>query len=324
MSITLMSKAFKAWTETPAQKLVLLKLADYANDEGDSIYPSKVTVGKQCRLDRRTVQRIMGVFEETGLLIKVRERLGSPTQYRLDIDLLDRLMEFDGKGDAPRSKAKPVEGGAAADRMGRETAPPAASDHTHLRQDAAPTCGVRPPNPSEQPPEQPPVNHQDVEASFMEDGKVAVLDDVPAFAADWPVLHVSGGDYEIKEPYASSEEIRTGVIEWLTHRAADKKKGMPTVFAMQRNNCGWWDKYPVGAIEHAVNRAAGGKWIGIIEDIAREWKPNTGKDSSIKGSVQQSVQNMANMMEQRQAMIRAAAHQQPMQQLPQTVVTDGT
>lgn len=134
---------------------------------------------------------------------------------------------------------------------------------------------------------------------------------MPTWAADWPILHVADGDYEIKEPYASSADIRDGMIEWIKGRLENKmlqrkKKCMPTVFSMGRNSCGWWDKYPLEAVIHAVNQAAGERWQGIIEDVARNYKPEPGSGSSLTKTVLHRVQNMADTMEKRQAMIRQA------------------
>lgn len=306
MSIRLMSTAWEARTDTPAEKLVLLALADRADDEGNSVRPGKTSVATRCRLDRRTVQRIMVKFEESGLLVKVAERVGFPSIYRIDVQLLESLTKTES------------ERGAASDHtqtnVGRsETTGGAASDHTGVRRQATGGCGVRPPNTSVQPSLQPSDNHQDVQTTEILDADgvpIEVLPDVPAFAADWPVLHLLNGDFEIREPYASNDELRTGVIEWLLHRSLDKKIGLPTVFAMQRNNCGWWDRYPIGAIICAVNRAAGGKWRGIIEDVAREWRPSAGDTDAVVSSVRMKAQQMHNTMEQRQAMFRAASSQQ--------------
>jgi hypothetical protein len=46
--------------------LLLLALADRANDEGDDIWPSQKTLARKCRISVRTVHRLLGELEELG------------------------------------------------------------------------------------------------------------------------------------------------------------------------------------------------------------------------------------------------------------------
>lgn len=299
MSIRLMSQVWDIPTDTPAEKLILLALADRADDEGNNVRPAKGTIATRCCLDRRTVQRIMAKLEEQRVLVLVAERIGFPSVYRLDVRRLKQLA------DGPD---QPTEQGAAschtpAEGVRHHAAGGAATDHRGVRSDAAGGCGTTPPNTSEQPSEHPSDRQEgDLAAS------AAIV--VPDFAKDWPTLHVKDGDYEVREPYASCPELREAMIEWVKARKADKRKGMPTVYGLRVTNCGWWDKYPLAAVVHAVQRAAGGQWQGIIEDVAREWKPEPGSAASVNGkSVRHGVQTMVQTMEQRQQMIRAAAAQ---------------
>ena len=49
-------------------KIVLLKLADVADDDGQSIYMAQETIAKQCGCSVRTVKRIFKKYTDTGLL----------------------------------------------------------------------------------------------------------------------------------------------------------------------------------------------------------------------------------------------------------------
>ena len=49
-------------------KIVLLKLADVADDDGQSIYMAQDTIAKQCGCSVRTVKRIFKKYTDTGLL----------------------------------------------------------------------------------------------------------------------------------------------------------------------------------------------------------------------------------------------------------------
>ena len=54
MSMTLMVKALKTKVGNPLRKLVLLKLADNANDQGEC-WPSYQCIADQCEMSKRSV-----------------------------------------------------------------------------------------------------------------------------------------------------------------------------------------------------------------------------------------------------------------------------
>jgi hypothetical protein len=51
------------------ERLVLLALADCANDEGRECWPSVATLARKCRVDERTVQRVIRRLAEGGHLL---------------------------------------------------------------------------------------------------------------------------------------------------------------------------------------------------------------------------------------------------------------
>ncbi len=111
MSIRVISRVLPKRWGSPSRKIVAIKLADVANDDGTSIYPSIATVASEAELSERQVQRIMDEFREAGLLVVVRKGGGRnrPTEYRFDLAAIDRLPD-----------AKPVaEEGARAGKTGR-------------------------------------------------------------------------------------------------------------------------------------------------------------------------------------------------------------
>ena len=57
MSVRVMTMVWDAALGTPARKLDALKLADCANDRGESIYPSVSTIAAVTGLSTRTVRR---------------------------------------------------------------------------------------------------------------------------------------------------------------------------------------------------------------------------------------------------------------------------
>ena len=300
MSIRLMQAVMDAKTETPAEKLVLLIIANYADDDGSNVFPSKATIADKTGLDARTVQRICAKLVERKVLVVVQECPRRPTIYRLVVAALAPLETYRRAAGRPQKLPAPVQ---------NPTGP-----------SAKPT-GDTPPHPSDNHQDEPiPSDSAHVGEPPAEPAPASDLGDlepspalVPSWAADWPVLHVENGDYVVREPYASDPRIREGMLEWIGGRLRDKKKGMPTVYSLTHKNCGWWDKYPLDAVAHAVQHSASESWQGIIEDVARKWKPSPGTQASVS-SVRHSVQQMAQTMEDRQRMIREAGQRSNGQQ----------
>lgn len=91
MSIHLMSLVWEVKFPTQGQKLVMLRMADYANDDGDSVFPSNDEVARQCGLTKRGAQYIMRGFHNCGLMTVTAEGGGGPkmtNQRKIDVDLL--------------------------------------------------------------------------------------------------------------------------------------------------------------------------------------------------------------------------------------------
>ena len=84
-----MTWAFDTPCPTPSAKLVLLKLADHANDEGEC-WPSQGHIAADCGLTRETVNRQIKVLTEAGLL-RIEHRLNGtgqlPNRYFLRCDI---------------------------------------------------------------------------------------------------------------------------------------------------------------------------------------------------------------------------------------------
>lgn len=74
MSMELMVTAMKAPVGNPIRKLVLIKLADNANDRGEC-WPSYQHIADQCEIDRSTVRRHIKHLEQQGLL-RIENREG--------------------------------------------------------------------------------------------------------------------------------------------------------------------------------------------------------------------------------------------------------
>ncbi|EEW6237742.1 helix-turn-helix domain-containing protein [Escherichia coli] len=106
MSMNLMSKAMNIKVGNPLRKLVLIKLADNANDNGEC-WPSYQHVADQCEVSRSTVKSHIRALEEMGLLKREFRRKGELNQsnvFYLTLDNAQQIQpESGGAGAAPRT-----------------------------------------------------------------------------------------------------------------------------------------------------------------------------------------------------------------------------
>lgn len=82
-----------------AEKLVLLRLANYANDSGGSIYPAVRTVAHFCGISPRAVQYILKKLMADGLLLVVENEKGGrgrTRHYAIDLDRAGQLAGPEG------------------------------------------------------------------------------------------------------------------------------------------------------------------------------------------------------------------------------------
>ncbi|MCL8329301.1 helix-turn-helix domain-containing protein [Pseudomonas juntendi] len=116
MSMELMVKAMKTKVGNPLRKLVLIKLADNANDMGEC-WPSYQHVADQCEIARSTVKSHIRELEKAGLVRREYRRKGELNQSNLfHLNLDGGFSPAPGGGaadDLPRSGENP--GGAADD-----------------------------------------------------------------------------------------------------------------------------------------------------------------------------------------------------------------
>ncbi len=86
MSIKLMSAVWENGPEDKAELIVLLALADFANDAGDC-WPAMPTIGKKARMSERNARRVIRKLEDDGYIKTVPGggRYGC-SQYRINPD----------------------------------------------------------------------------------------------------------------------------------------------------------------------------------------------------------------------------------------------
>jgi len=86
------------------QKLVLLALADCANDEGLA-WPSIATLARKCGCDERTIQRNLRDIEKTGA-IRREEVKGKGCKYRFGPPAKRHPRQNDGAANRPKTPGK--------------------------------------------------------------------------------------------------------------------------------------------------------------------------------------------------------------------------
>ncbi|EAO9432186.1 helix-turn-helix domain-containing protein [Salmonella enterica subsp. enterica serovar Schwarzengrund] len=120
MSMNLMAKAMSIKVGNPLRKLVLIKLADNANDEGEC-WPSYQHIADQCEVSRSTVKSHIRALEDMGLLKREFRRKGELNQsnvFYLTLDNAQQIPPESGGAGADRGGAGADRGGAGADLGG--------------------------------------------------------------------------------------------------------------------------------------------------------------------------------------------------------------
>ena len=126
MSIRLMTLVWDIEFPSQSQKLIMLKLADYASDAGGSVFPATETMADKVGCDERTIQRALKAFRQCGLLHLVRAggmKPGATNEWQINIALLGWLagetvrlvghageLEIEGAipGDTPGNMSAPM------------------------------------------------------------------------------------------------------------------------------------------------------------------------------------------------------------------------
>jgi hypothetical protein len=103
MSIELLTQVWKYAEVTGSELLVLLALADYAHDDGTSIYPSVATIARKSRLSVDQARRVVHELIKDGYVELVEEggwngKTNRPNQYRILLEKLEGGYLQDARG----------------------------------------------------------------------------------------------------------------------------------------------------------------------------------------------------------------------------------
>ena len=94
MSIRMMTIVWDVPFPTSTQMLIALKLADYSNDHGTSIFPANETLASKARCSESTVKTTLKVFRACGLLMLLKQGGSGPkstNEWALNVPLLKAL-----------------------------------------------------------------------------------------------------------------------------------------------------------------------------------------------------------------------------------------
>jgi DnaD/phage-associated family protein len=106
MSVQVMSLVFEAGSLSPTQKSILLALADHANEDGRSIYPSVWRLTIKTGFGERAIRKGLAELREKKILIVVRPATQHfPTEYSININKLRELRN--PELDKPRNRPAP-------------------------------------------------------------------------------------------------------------------------------------------------------------------------------------------------------------------------
>lgn len=246
-----MSEVFDLPIKSATHKIVLLALANFADDDGANVFPSKATLSRKCSLSERAVFTVCGEFISQGVLVAVEERTGKPTIYRLNLAPLtsNGMNVVQTALDAPLNDVHTKVCTSFIEGM-------------HVVQEGyAPGAD----NTS--------VNHQVTikEPSVKKRATPKKEISLSEVYRGWPILALEDGPWTVPEPFGSDDRAKAALHEWMRRRLLNKK-GLPTVYGMNRSNAGWWPKYSTESVILAIEAAASSGWQGIIEDVAAKSK----------------------------------------------------
>ncbi|WP_145500553.1 helix-turn-helix domain-containing protein [Yersinia bercovieri] len=127
MSMNLMARAMNIKVGNPLRKLVLIKLADNANDQGEC-WPSVPYIADQCEISERSVQNHIQKLVKSGL-VRIEERksdngLNRSNVYHLRLNSAGANAAPHGESPAPSgANGAPVSGANAAPRTSHSFEP---------------------------------------------------------------------------------------------------------------------------------------------------------------------------------------------------------
>ncbi len=145
MSVHVWDLVLKARLPSGTEKLVLLCLANYANDDGGSIYPSVALLAEVSCLSERAVQTTLRKLVDAGILRTLtdgRGGRGRSTEYAINLAEVRKLIPNAAR---PAPIEAPAKGAACAEKGAVDRAKPRSSCTRPVNNRHDPGVRARPP-----------------------------------------------------------------------------------------------------------------------------------------------------------------------------------
>lgn len=141
MSVRVMSDVFQHSRSRGTDRLVLLAIADSANDHGCEAWPSMTTLASKAGVDRRTVARSIKRLCELGELQRVRKgglyaRGGVSNSYQVTVTCPQTQGHSAPSDGAPLGAESPNLGAESPGSRGTVSPNPSLSIHNHPRSES--------------------------------------------------------------------------------------------------------------------------------------------------------------------------------------------
>jgi DNA-binding transcriptional ArsR family regulator len=116
MSVTLMGKVWRTDLPTP-EKMVLLVIADHANDDGTNAWPGIATIARKTSISERSVQRHLKTLEDANLITIIKQGGGNkhtrndrrPNRYDVNLKALKAITWVDPEDDHGVTNGAPAD-----------------------------------------------------------------------------------------------------------------------------------------------------------------------------------------------------------------------
>jgi hypothetical protein len=109
VSLEQLRRAFATECRGPGQQLLLVVMADLADEAGGNVFPSQATLARRCRIDERTVRRFLVDLLADGQIRQAIPASGrAPAQYVLTLNPVERATRPDitpTVGDSPGQRS---------------------------------------------------------------------------------------------------------------------------------------------------------------------------------------------------------------------------
>jgi DNA-binding transcriptional ArsR family regulator len=103
MAVEVVARVWAAEGLSATEKLVLLRIADYAGPDGGNAYPSVTTIAAQTSLTDRAVRGVLRRLEDRGVLV-TSHREGRSSYYRVVLDALQPRKDVPPASDSVRNE----------------------------------------------------------------------------------------------------------------------------------------------------------------------------------------------------------------------------